>query len=948
MKKFKFLVVAAMTMVLAVLISCSSTKAEKGDVAFQLNPDVLSGQLDNGMSYYILKNDYPVNRISLRLVVKVGSIAEKDSESGVAHLIEHMCFNGTEHFEKNSLIDYAESIGMDFGAEVNAYTSFEETVYKLEIPADHKEYLETALLIFHDWASAVTFDPEELDKERGVVTEEWRGRLGLSGRMTDAVLPFELKDSPYVDRLAIGSMDVIQNITRDEVVDFYKRWYQPQNMAVVISGYVDPKVAEWLIKENMGTIPAADPKNIPEKGYVPARTEKDVLIFADPEWSYTQVQLVSLDEDNKPMTTENDMRRYYLTRIVDEAMNARFSEITTDPNAPWLLAQAINYTETNSATFDGLVFVPKDDMIWDAFARVIDEMDRVLLYGITQSEFERVRDAILAAENQWYDQSESTSSLSRVAGLVDYVVKGEAFISDDDYIEAARKILGSIKLDEVNDRAKDIFEGRGMLSLIYLPEAYADEMPPKEEIIDFWENYSNVGAIAAYEENTAQGDLMERPATKATVTSKREIPSLGTNEYVLSNGVRLLVKKTDYDKSQIYMTALSKGGASLVSDDEYASCIFSPFYAIYSGIGGMDINQLQRYLSDKAVNFNVAIDERDEKIVGQTSPAELETLLKLINQLMTAPQFTDTGWNYISLMLDTQAKQYNAQPTDYFSSQISKLLYGDSIRHYTSISPELVSRINRQDAERLFKERYANAADFTFIFSGDIDEDNLVELCCYYLGTMPADSNKKEEGKYEPYSFPAGVTETVIKRGQDDKGRVFIGFGGTLPPSKDVNETYKDLSLLEQLRALVDIRLREIIREDKGGTYGVNVYTNLDGYPERYYEFQISFGCEPSREKELADEVIAALKTLRNETVDSVYIDKINESYRRSFEANQYNANWWLEVLNAIEVFGYMPLEAAYDSYSVIKWTTAESMKELANKYLNLDNYTIAYLEPEK
>ena len=248
----------------------------------------------------------------------------------------------------------------------------------------------------------------------------------------------------------------------------------------------------------------------------------------------------------------------------------------------------------------------------------------------------------------------------------------------------------------------------------------------------------------------------------------------------------------------------------------------------------------------------------------------------------------------------------------------------------------------------MFKERFGNVSDFTFVFSGDIDEESFVELCSYYLGTIKDSKIGKEEPVYEKYSFPAGVTQTVVKKGQEEKGQVFIGFGGTLPPAKDVYETYNDISLLEQFRALVDIRLREIIREDKSGTYGVNVYTNLDGYPDRYYEFQISFGCEPAREKELVEEVIAALNTLRSETVDQSYIDKINESYRRSFESNQYNANWWLEALNAIEVYGYMPLEAAYDDTTVIKATTADSMKAMANKYLNTSNYTVVYLEPEK
>ncbi|MBR6342263.1 MAG: insulinase family protein, partial [Treponema sp.] len=906
------------------------------------------GQLDNGMTYYVLKNAYPENRISLRLAVKVGSIAESDKESGVAHLIEHMCFNGTEHFEKNSLISYAESIGMDFGAEVNAYTSFEETVYQLEVPADNPEFLETALLIFHDWASAVTFDPEELDKERGVVIEEWRGRLGLNGRMVDAVLPFELADSPYVDRLPIGKAEVISNISRDEVVAFYKKWYQPQNMAVVIAGDLEPAAVEKLIKEKMGIIPAAKEKNILAKGYVPARTQKDVLIFPDPEWSYTQVQLVSLDEENKPLTTEADLRRYYLTRIVDEAMNARFSEVTTSPEAPWLLAQATNYTETNSATFNGLVFVPKDGMLWDAFARILDELDRALLFGITQSEFERVRDSILVTENQWYDGAETIVSQNRVAGLVNYFVKGEMFISDLDFITAARKVLGDISLDEVNKRLTEIYQGRGMLNMIYIPQALADQMPPKEEIINFWENYTSQAEMTAYEDTAAQGELMERPAEKAKIASTKELKELGTNEYILSNGVRILVKKTDFDKSMVYMGAISKGGASLVSDADYASAIYSWLYTIYSGIGGMDFNQLQKFLSDKAVGFNIAIEEREEKIVGQSNPAGVETLLQLVNRIIVEPQFTDTGYNYSYLMLDTQAKQYGMQPADEWSAQISKLLYGDSIRHYTAISPELVAGFDRAKAEKIFKERFGNIADFTFVFVGDINEEELVDLCCYYLGTIPGDTKKKEDGKYEPYSFPKGISEKVVKKGQEDMGKVFIGFGGNLPASKNVEETYRDIALMEQLRSLVDIRLREIIREDKGGTYGVSVYTNMDGYPDRYYEFQITFGCEPAREEELTAEVIAALNELRAKPVDSSYIEKLKESYRRSFEANQKNSSWWFDILNAIEVLTYMPVEAACDPAWVTDITTAQVLQELAQKYLDTSNYAAVYLQPEK
>ena len=316
--------------------------------------------------------------------------------------------------------------------------------------------------------------------------------------------------------------------------------------------------------------------------------------------------------------------------------------------------------------------------------------------------------------------------------------------------------------------------------------------------------------------------------------------------------------------------------------------------------------------------------------------------------MFTTPQFTDVGWNYSSLMIETQAKQYGIQPSDVWQEKISKILFGDSIRQFTAISPELAAAYNREQAERLFKERFNNISDFTFVFCGDIDEENLVELCSYYLGNLPGNPAVKEEGLYEPYSFPAGITEAVVSKGQEEKGQVFIGFGGKLPPAKNVEETYTDIALMDQLRALVDIRLREIIREDKSGTYGVNVYTNMDGYPERYYEFQITFGCEPAREKELTAEVIAALNELCTGAVDQSYIDKINESYRRNFEANQKNSSWWLSSLNAIEVYTYMPVEAALSFDWVTEKTTAKAMQELAAKYLNTNNYVSVYLEPEK
>ena len=944
MKKFRSLLLIALTFVL--LVSCTSTSKNSKDRPLPVDPSIRIGKLDNGMSYYIMQNDYPVNRIVLRLAVNVGSIAEEENERGVAHLIEHMAFNGTEHFEKNSLIDYAESIGMDFGAEVNAHTNFEETVYKLEIPADNPEYFETAMLIFKDWASAITFDPEELEKERGVVLEEWRGRLGLSGRLADTVIPFELKDSAYVDRLAIGLPEVIQNVSREEVVNFYKKWYRPENMAIAIAGVVDPKVAEWIIKNIMGEIPASTDRVIPPKGKVPVRTEKDMLIFTDPEFTFTQIQIVSQKENFGPTLTEGDIREGFLSNLVDTIVNARLSQITVDPDSPWLAAAAVDYTETYGASFEGYYLVPKEGMFAQALMTMFDEIDRVLLHGFTQSEIEWAVNSMLNEYTQWYEQSESTDSVTRVNALTNYFLFGSIPVSDDDYIEIARRLLNSITLDELNAKATSIFAGRGTIAMIYAPSSAAEELPSKEEFINFWENYQSE-EIAAYEDVSISDELMARPAKQADIVSTQEMKNLKAKEYILSNGARIIIRKNEADKSLIMMNAISLGGASLVSDKEYASAVMSPMYAIYSGIGGMDFVSLQKYLSTKYVGINVMVNDQNECIVGQASPDTFEYLLQLTNQLMTNPQFTDQGWNFVSLQSQQQAKSYNVQPSDVLVSRVREILYGKSIRH-TAINDEFVSQLNQADSERIFKQRFSNAADFTFIFSGDLDEDAVIDLCRYYIGTIPGETGKTESPVYENIKFPKGITKETVNKGQDDKGLVYICFGGKLPAAKNLDEQYYDSEMLEQFRALADIKLREIIREDKSGTYGVSVYAGIQGDKERYFDFQVSFGCEPAREKELEAEVIATLKKLATELPSEADVEKLKESYRRSFEVNQMNGSWWLEMLANIEVYKDTPAQAAYDDTFAIKNITAKALQEQAKKYIDTTNYVSVFLEPEK
>lgn len=440
---------------------------------------------------------------------------------------------------------------------------------------------------------------------------------------------------------------------------------------------------------------------------------------------------------------------------------------------------------------------------------------------------------------------------------------------------------------------------------------------------------------------------MARPAKKAAVVSTNKIEALKATEYELENGARIIIRKNELDKGRIVISGLSNGGASLVDDSEYPSCIISPLYAFYSGIAGMDVSQFQKYTSTKALGFDIAINDTDERIAGNSTPDNFEDLLQIINKFMTEPQFTEQGWSFIMYNMQQRALAYNVQPSDVLISKARELLYGKSIRH-TAINQEFVDMLDAAKAERIFKERFGNVSDFSFVISGDVDEEKVLELCQYYIGTIPVEKPLHEEARHEKYKKITGITNEVVRKGKEDKGLVLICFGGNLPPASDVYETYKDNQLMNELKSLIDIKLREIIREDKSGTYGVGVYGGINGYPERNYQIQIEFGCEPAREEELVAEVIAALNKIKAEAAAQSDIDKLRETYRRTFEANQNNSNWWVEQLAAILVFKYKPTEAAYDDTFGIKYITSDLLKDQANRFLDTKNYICVSLKPEE
>ncbi|MCQ2592310.1 MAG: insulinase family protein [Treponema sp.] len=925
-------------------IGCKSTEiTQKESTVLSFNSSIKTDVLSNGMTYFIQHNQEPKNRIILRLVVKAGSCMEEDDQKGVAHFIEHLAFNGTEHFEKSAIVDYFEKIGMNFGSDLNAYTSFEETVYKLEIPASNPEMLETALLILRDWACAISFAQEEIDKERGVVTEEWRLRQGLQGRISDQQIPFLLADSPFEHRLPIGDMEIIKNISRERILDFYKKWYKPEIMSVIVVGDEDIQTLESSIQKIMETIPSSQEKITTSPFTVPAKNEKDILIYQDSEQSYPILRLLVQDTNYHPQKTQADIKDILVKNIATTIFNQRIDEISNTPESTWLDAACVTSKYTNYTWYNYLALIPKTGLFIPSFTAFLDEWDRITQFGITQSELQRLKDYYLNMAEQDYINKDKINSNNHADNLVSHFITGKIIVSEDDYYELYKRIIPEITIEDVNAALVNFMPERGTKLFILAPSDTPD-LPTKEQLLDLWKNYSNP-EIVAYNDDVTDDNLMPRPSTKGKISSQKDIPELGVKEYIFENGIRILTKQTDFETNRINMSIFSKGGLYLVQDQDIPSAEASANYAILSGLGDNSYNQMIKKITSKQIDLNINIYNTEEGFYGACNSNEFETLAQLVHLYFTKPRFESETWTTLLQKYEESAKNHGVQPDDLFSDKLLEILFND-IRH-APFDLNFVSKMNPETAKKVYLERFENPADFTFVFVGDFDENQLLENCAYYFGTLPT-TNKLEETKYIYYDFPKNITSETVYKGLDQQGEVYIAFGGNIPPASNVEETFQDVLLMNQLESLLDIRLREVIREDKGGSYGIGVSCTLAGFPERYYRIGISFGCEPNRAEELTNEVINEIKNLQNNLVSSDYIEKLQETFKRNYETSSRKNNWWISRIKTELVLNSEPMWYTQDASKVPDLFSAEALQKLANKYLNTENYVSVFLKPEQ
>jgi zinc protease len=935
-RKFRLL-----TAVFAFALTLSLVWAEAPQVnlsgALPRDPDVVSGTFANGLSYSVVKNTEPANRIFLRLVVKAGSALEADDQKGVAHFVEHMAFNGTEHFKKNDLIDYFESIGMAFGPEVNAYTSFDETVYMLEVPADNPDMLKNALLVFRDWASALSFDQTELDKERGVVVEEWRLGRGVNGRVGDKEIPFLFNASKYGLRLPIGDPEIIKTVSRERVVDFYKTWYRPDLMTVAVAGDFDAKAMIQTLSDSLGAIaPVKTPLARPTTPVTPQSTP-GVLVIRDPEIQYTTLQILE-QRANPGMKTAQDYRRDLTRSIAFAAFNARLNEKVVSANPLMLGAQAGSQSIVRPTYFTYFAMVPSPGQFGPAFSQMMEEFARLETFGVTEPELARAKQSLLDNIDEAWLNRDKINSANRVNGLVQEALNDDPLLSLQQQKDLYHAIIPAITAKDVAASISDWFTGNGRLLLVTAPASTTD-LPADADLLTQWQSWKPSAALAPYAESGLERELADGVNPVAgKIVKEEKISKDGIKRWTLSNGAKVLLYPTNFKANEILVSGLSKGGSSLVTDADFPSAALAVNYADFSGLNGFSAVDLGKKLAGKTVSLNGYVSESLEGFDGSSSVEDLETLLQLINLGFTKPNFTDQGWQALYAQLKTVSESRAKSPEEKFSDLATKLVYGNSVRHST-LTPEFVSAIDRAKAERIYRERFANAGDFTFVFVGSLDEAKLKPLVEKWIASLPS-AGKAEEARDVSVAFPKGVNADSLKMGIDPKSHVYIAFGGKADSSKGEDDVF------EALRQLLDIRLREIIREDMSGTYGVSVGGQVTLYPAATYSLSVSFGCEPGREESLTKSVFEQIEWLKSAPVPESYITKLKETLRREREVGLKNNGWWRWQITHSLVTG-TSLDEITATDAVLARITGASMQAAAKRYLDNGNYVKAFLMPE-
>lgn len=906
-----------------------------------LDPAVKVGKLPNGLTYFIRKNAEPKNRAELRLVVKAGSVLETDAQRGLAHFMEHMAFNGTKNFPKNELVNFLQTSGVRFGADLNAYTSFDETVYQLPVPTDSARVFERSMQILEDWAHNVLLDSTEIEKERGVILEEARLGRGAQQRMRDKYFPLILNNSRYARRLPIGKDSIISTFRPNVLRQFYQDWYRPDLMAVVAVGDFDVNKVEAMIREKFGRIsPVKTPKPRPEFG-IDAHKDTKVVMVTDPEQPNTVVQVIYKHPEIKERTL-NDLRGSLQRSLFNMMLGNRIQELTQKANPPFVFGTSSYGGFLGNLDAFSSIAVPRDATgVEGAIRAVLDENARAQRFGFTATELARAKQELLQGVEQAYRERDKTRSSSLVGQYVQYFLDGDPATGIAFYYDFVTKNLDGIQLTEVNTLAGRFIRNENRAVVIMAPEKDKDKLPTIEQVIGYIDNAGK--DLTAYVDQTIDKPLLAKQPTAQPVVKESKVAEVGITEWTLANGARVVLKPTDFKNDQILFSAISYGGTSLYDLKDYMSARFASTLISQGGTGEFSQIQLGKFLAGKSLSVGPYISEINEGLSGSTAPKDLEIAMQLLYSYFTQPRKdSDVVQGFLSNQRSLLQNQLaTPTPQKVFQDTIAVTL-GQNNPRRQPLRPADLDQISLDRALSVYQERFANAGDFTFLFVGNVDPKTLKPLVERYIGGLPGSSSAPNE-KFRDLGIriPAGQISKTVYKGLEARATVQLVFSG------DFDWKPENTTQIDALAEVLEIKLTEKLREEEAGVYTPGASGSYSKFPAQRYTFRIGFGCAPENVDKLIGKTLEIINEIKQKGADPKDIEKFKAESRRETELQLKDNNFWLGYLTNQYFNADDPTEVLRENEQLSK-VTVESTKAAANAYLSGKNLIRFVLLPER
>ncbi len=894
------------------------------------DPDVLSGTLPNGLKYYIQRNAIPESKLELRLFVNVGSIVEDEDQKGLAHFTEHMLFNGTRSFPKGAMLDFLNSVGMGFMNGLNGMTSYDFTMYMFSLPTEDRQVLERGFLLLSEMAAAASFEPEELERERGVIIEEWRMGQNADSRIQDQISSVKYAGSRYAERPPIGTYEVLSTFTRDQIVRFYQDWYRPDLQTVVVVGDIEPEDALDMLTRHFGSIPARENPRPREIFAVPFHEESRAVVATDREMTNNRV-FVSWKKAPSRFQTMNDMYSDLQREIFYGMINSRLAELSRSATPPFSMGYAFEYSQSQAVDEINLLALTGETQTLSATQALLTEVERIRRYGFTEAELERSKLNILREYQSAMTEQNTRQSDQMTWGFFSTATRGSAYLSPEQSFALASALTPMVSLEECNAMIDRLIGSHNQVIAVQGVQKEGLNYPSPETLLSLAQTVEQT-ELEPYADTSMDTPLITSIPAPGQIVSSRTFPKSGIKQLTLSNGIKVYLKKTDFRADQVMITAVSPGGYSRLEPEYLNAARFLPYYLSESGLGDYSVTQLERYLAGKRVESNLEINLYNETLSGSCSPQDLETWFQLAYLSFTAPR-----WNEADLA------SVKARTLPYFINRDldPETVFFDSLMvvsrtpgpYNDDLDAQALESVTLEQLRHVYEDRFADLGETTFYIVGNFDERQLNDLVKTYLATLPRTyrNEKPRDIGMRPLS---GIKDVTFRKGGDNKS--YVGLINT-----GINTGNPDQAVMRDAMLMVlNEKLRENIREDRSGVYFVQSFLRPERFPYPYYTMQTFMSCSADRVDELSDAILATIDSLKAGQYADPYVATVKvtlqQTYRERIRQNEY---WISSMISAVKA--NRPIDMFLDHPARYESITKEEITAAAGRYLNTDSSLI-------